>query len=175
MPRRHRFSRASRGVKNQVWASLLIDEFLMGTGVQSSFDLVAGDDWSATGGERGTILTVRGYLSITAQNDTGVKSEGQVFWYIGVIDALVPLASHAPPDAGITYVAANILDTGGHIYESIAGGTGDGRPTKDWEINIKTMRTIRATQNLVIVIKNGTGDNIRLGGLFRSLVRKGGN
>ena len=171
----HRTRRSGSRMKNNIWTTVLLDEVLIGTGIQNVSDIVQGFDWSPTGGEHATILTVRGWLSFCGQNDTGIKSEGQIFWYISTIDAAVTLANTPQADAAPTYVQANILATGGHIFESIAGGTGDSRPTHDVEINVKTMRKIRAGQNLILVVKNATGDNLRVGGVLRALLRKGGN
>ncbi len=169
--RKGRFS-SSKGVKNQVWAAVHSNEFTIGTGVTSTFDIVTGFDWAGQGGERATLMTIRGWLSICAQNDTGVKSEGQVSWYIGVINEGVTTVNIPSPSSSITYVATSILDTGGHVYESIAGGTGGDRPTRDWDINVKTMRKIRSQDEVLLIIENGTGDDIRVGATIRALVRR---
>jgi len=169
---------SSRGrssvVKNNIWSVLLENEILIAAGATFVSPIVTQIDWAPLGAERATILTVRGWMSICANNDDSAKSEGQVFWYIGLVSGLeTPLLA----DSGTTYAATNILDTGGHIFENVAATTSIGqmRPTKDWDINIKTMRTIMARQDLVVVVTNGTGDDIRFGGLFRALLRKGGN
>ena len=178
MPRRRRGSiqRARGGVKNNVWTTILLDEVIVGTGITSVSAIVTDTDWSVSG-ERATILTCRGWLSVCGQNDTLTKSEGQVFWYIGTQDANVDLADIPQPQDVATYAAANILATGGFIMDSALGAAGGfyGRRSRDWDINLKTMRTVRSGVDLNFVIANRSGDDIRVGAVFRALLRKGGN
>ncbi len=174
MARGRRSSHRSKVFKDQVWASVHANEFQVATGIQATFDIVTAFDWAGQGGERGTLMTIRGWLSICAQNDTGVKSEGQVSWYIGVVNQGVTAPNIPSPNASTTYTATSILDTGGHIFESIAGGVGGDRLTRDWDINVKTMRRLRSQDDVLLVIDNGTGDDIRVGATLRALMRRAG-
>ena len=179
MARRSGFTRRGKAVvKNNIWTSVLLNEVLLVAGATSTSSIVNAADWSEPPiGQRATILTVRGWVSVTAQADTLTKSEGQVFWYIGTLDALIAVAAIPAADLVSTYVQANIMDTGGFIASSVLGGVGGlaAQRSHDWFINLKTMRTIRSGTSLVFVITNGTGDDIRVGGVFRALLRKGGN
>ncbi len=177
--RRRGFSRARGAVKNNIWTVGFNNETTLAAGSVNVAAVVAASDWSV-GGERATMLTMRGWLSISGQNDNVTKSEGQVMGYIAVIDSEVVGAAVPDPFSAATYVASNILWTFGHIFESAVGQVGppvflSPRPTRDWDINLKTMRTFRAKEDVVIVIGNGTGDDIRIGMLARALLRKGGN
>ncbi len=177
MPRsrsRGRSSRSSSRVKNNVWAVTLVNEQLITTGFTNIIDIVTASDWTQFG-ERATILTVRGWLSCCANNDAGAKNEGQVNWYIGVMDTGITGGAVPGPFVASTYVASNILSTGGHLYENQAANNVGPRNTVDWDIHLKTMRTVRANESLRLIAENGTGDDIRFGGIFRALLRKGGN
>ena len=166
------------GVKNNVWTSLILNEVLVATGNTTVASIVNSADWSnLLSGERATVLTIRGWLSISAEVDTVTKSEGQIFWYIAVNDSLIATAAIPPADLVSTYTQTNILTTGGFIASSILGGVGGLAAAREmtWEIDVKTMRTIRSGDNVDLVATNGTGDDIRVGGVFRALLRKGGN
>ena len=176
--RRNKSSRGVRhGPKNNVWTSVVQNEVLVATGNSTVTSIVTAADWSNEPlGERATILTARGWLSICGQNDVLTKSEGQVFWYIGIIDALVATGAIPPADLAATYTQTSILASGGHVFESVSAVIPfTTRNTKGWEINLKTMRTIRSGEDLILVVTNGTGDDIRVGSMVRALLRKGGN
>ena len=165
--------RASRGVKNQVWASAAIDEAVLATGGQLETNIVQEDDWSGTGGERGTVMTIRGWMSISADNDAQAKAEGTVMWYIGVVSANVAAGSAPGPASPGTYVEPTILTTGGFLFGNIAAGIH--RDSRLWEINVKTKRTVTTAQQIRFVLFNGLVDTINVSAVFRALVRKGGN
>ena len=171
--RRRNFSGRSSGsmVKNQVWASALLDESVLATTGQLEVNLVQQSDWSTTGGERGTVLTIRGWLSVSSDNDETAKPEGSVFWYIGVVSGAPGTAP--PPGLPATYVSPFILTTGGFLWGSI--GMDVARESRMWEINVKTKRTIRADQTIRLVMLNATPDTLNISLVTRSLVRKGGN
>ena len=170
--RRRNFSgRASAGVKNQVWSSALLDESVLATLGQLEVNLVQASDWTSTGGERGTVLTIRGWLSVSADNDETAKAEGSVFWYIGVVSG--PPGGAPPPGLPLSYVDPNILTTGGHLFGSVALNVH--RNSMTWDINVKTKRTIRAAQDIRLVLFNASPDTLNISLVTRSLVRKGGN
>ena len=167
-------SRAFRktGVKNQIWTVILLNEVVLADGGQQHSNIVQQSDWSSTGGERATVLTIRGWLSVSFTNDVSVASnEGSVFWYIGVIgDGIVTPLS---PLAANTYIRPSILTTAGHLAEAVPiGGRAN---SKSWDINVKTMRTIKASETIALVLSNESDRTINTSGVIRALVRKGGN
>ncbi len=175
MTRRHRFSGRARGstLKNQVWASALSSEVALGTLGQFELNMVQADDWSGTEGERGTLMTARGWLSVSADNDSTIaKDEGGIFWYIGVVSDEVPAGSAPNPGLPQTYVSPSILTTGGFLWGATAIGVH--RNSQQWDINLKTKRTIRADQQIRFVLFNATTDTINLSIVTRSLMRKSG-
>jgi len=164
------------GPKNNQWSVVLLQEVLLAASGQTESIIVGDTDWTFPGGETATILTVRGYLSVCAQNDLLSKQEGAVLWYIGTQDKDISLA--AAPEVADTYLEERILTTGGHIFpevEAAAAGVQVVRPTRDWDINVKTMAKIRSGTDLRFVIANRTANDIRITGVFRALLRKGGN
>ena len=169
---------SSRGPKNNVWTAIILNEVLLAAGANSVSSIVTSADWSNEPfGERATVLTIRGWLSVTAQADTLTKSEGQIFWYIGKVDGALPIVDIPVADSVVTYTQTNILDTGGFVASSVLGGVGGlaAQRSHSWEVNVKTMRKIRSGEDINLMVTNGTGDDIRVGGVLRALLRKGGN
>ncbi len=171
MARRNFTRAAKRGPKNNVWTVVLLQETALAASGQQQSNIVQQSDWSVNGGERATILTIRGYISVSAQNATTPLLEGGVLWYIGLNDN--DIVTPAAPETAATYVNEQILTTGGHIFPEVAGGFT--RESMDWEINVKTKRTIQSGTNVVMVMANRTSDEIKTTAVLRCLLRKGGN
>ena len=164
--------RASRGVKNQIWTSALLNEAVTGTLGQLEVNLVQASDWSLTEGERGTVMTIRGWLSISTDNDAAAsKNEGSIHGYIGVVSDIVAAGSAPSPILPATYTSPSILTTFGFLWAAVAPG--DHRNSQMWEINVKTKRTIRADQQIRMVIFNSLDDTINTSLVVRTLMRKG--
>jgi len=174
MARRRFGHRGARTLKNNVWTSVVGNEILVSSLGASELDIVTEADWAGgSPGQRATLLTIRGWLSICGQVDTATKVTGSVFWYIGLMDQDIAVGKGA--QTADTYVDEDILTTGGHQFEAIPGtGTGS-RNTFDVEINVKTKRTFNANTDVRFVLANRTGDGIEYTAVLRALLRKGGN
>ena len=173
MPKR-RFTRGTRTVKNNVWTAVLAQELPMAASTQLELNVAQPSDWAFGVGQRATLLTVRGYLSICGSNDDTVKVEGAVLWYIAPVDADIPTAQ-APQTVG-TYVEEDILSTGGHIFENYNPAVSSpGRATRNWDINVKTMRKLPPDMTVRFVLANRTSGEVKVTAVMRALLRKGGN
>ena len=171
---RSRRNRMTRGVsktaiKNQIWATVLFDEVIIAAGATLVGNIVVTSDWTLIGGQKATIMTMRGWLSICGQVGVAAQDEGSAFGYIAKLSAGV--SPVPPPDLGATYVDTQVLDTFGHVFEATAA---DGRRnTFDHVVDVKTKRTIDSTQFIGLIIKNGSTNTMDLSGVVRALVRKG--
>jgi len=171
MPRgRNRLQRSAKTLKNNVWAIAFLDEQTVSSGSRIGVPMVVDGDW-ALGGQRATLLTVRGWLSVNGSPQLTAMLEGTIAWYIGLVDEdITVFPSLILPS---TYVDEVILTTGGHSFEQVAANVR--RPTKDWDINVKTKRTFNTGTNVMLVLLNSTADDITISLLTRTLLRKGGN
>jgi len=162
---------ASKGVKNNVWAVAAAFDTTLSAGTTTFIPCVIADDWS-TGSERATLLTMRGWFSVCGQNQiAAAQLEGSVAWYIALMDE--DITAFPSPFLPSTYVDEIIMTTGGHTFEHVA--IGGRRNTKDWDINLKTMRTLHSGTDVILVLRNETADDVTFSGVFRSLLRRGGN
>ena len=169
---RRRTMRASRGVKDNVWTVVLLDDVSLAASGQSDSAITTESDWSS-GGERATMLTVRGWLSINGDNEAGAKLEGSVFAYIGLVDQNI--AAAAGPTSASTYVDEVILTTMGGQFVNTGAGDLQTREPLSWDINVKTKRTFQSGTDIRLVISNQTGKAVKISGVLRALLRKGGN
>jgi len=166
--RRRGFTRSSSKLKNQIWTVVLHDETVLAAAALLTANIVQSSDWTSVDGERATVMTIRGYISIAAQVGVAAQDEGSVMGYIAV--QADSAAITAPPDFAATYVNTQMLDTFGHLYGATAA---DGfRPTFDHDVNVKTKRTIGARDNIICAIKNNTTNNMDITMVIRALVRK---
>ncbi len=170
---RRRNSHASRAVKNNVWTVGFLQEQVLAASAQVEVDIAQSADWAFAPGQRATLLTIRGYLSVTASTDITVEHpDGAILWYIAPIDADVTVP--APPELAGTYIFEDILMTGGHIFGHAMSG-GPVRNTYDADINVKTKRTFVSDTDIKFVLANRTSNVIKITCVMRALLRKGGN
>ncbi len=161
--RSHRASRQTSGKKNMVWTSIRIGSSLSTTIL--NFQLINDADWvGAAGQPSATIIGIRGWLSVVG---TGVV-DSNTFMYIGTVDEDV--TSFASPNAASTYVQEDIMWTGG-TGKGVAAI--EGQPIKQFDINVKTKRKIKAGTNLVLSAECNIDDDVRLIGIIRCLLLKG--
>jgi len=172
MPRRNHRSRAAhRGPKNQVWTSVINVEQALAAGVQQDANIVQSSDWTAVDGEKATLLTVRGYITISGVNDaTIIHPEGSVQLYIAKIGAAFTPAPAV--NLAATYVQQDILWTGGFQWNGTAIGVADG--VYHQEINIKVKRKITVADTIRLVIGNNRSETVDITYVLRGLVLKSG-
>ncbi len=172
MPRRRAFrASGSRGPKNNVWAVVLADEVPVASLASVSFNIVQDSDWQGgTGQERGTILRIRGWLSVNNKTTTGVRPDGAWFAYVTVQDEDAAVASPIDPQS---YIDEDILWTGGGQFTATdTNATGH---VTEINIDIKTMRKIRVGQQCRLAVFNASGGTMNVSHVLRALLRKGGN
>jgi len=172
--RRGSSARGSRTVKNNVWTTVIAQELVVAASAQLELNIAQPSDWAFGVGQRATLLTVRGYISICAALSDLAAVEGAVLWYIAPVDADISTAQ--APQLAPTYIEEDILTTGGHIFENFnPNNASPGRMTKDWDVNIKTMRKLPPDTTVRFVLANRTSDDIKITSVMRALLRKGGN
>ena len=166
---RRRFSRgASSGVKNQIWTSLMMDATSIAAAGTLGLNIVEPGDWSTIDGQKATVMTIRGYLSVSLTNSLTASAEGSVLGYIATLDDAAAVTP--PPDLAASYQSTTILDTFGTAVPEVAANVL--RPLWNHVVHIKVKRIITARQNVVLVIKNNSVNTIEVTGVIRSLVRK---
>ncbi len=170
MAHRGRVRRAfhKSGVKNQIWVSVLLDEVPIASAATLSALIVTAVDWSFVDGQRATIMTIRGWLSFCGSVGLAAQDEGTMF---GLIAVQSDEAAIAPPaDIADTYITSDILDTFGHLFPAVDVSVR--RPSFHHPVNVKTKRTILSHDNIILSIKNNTGNIMDVSGVLRALVRK---
>ena len=170
MARRSTRGARSRGPKNNVWTAVHVTNT-----AQSSTSIEAGivlaSDWTNVGGfERATLLTIRGYISVSP-NVVDV-STGSFMALIYIADKG---ATAVDPQVVTAYTEDDILWTWG----AQSGGQGaaaiEARPTMTEVINVKSMRRISGQQEVRVAVNASVGLDWRWTGMFRALLRRGGN
>ena len=166
--RRRGTTRAHRGVKNQIWTTLMLDATSIAAAGTMDLNIVEAADWAFVDGQRATVMTIRGYLSFSFSNSVAALAEGSLLGLIAVVDngaALPP-----PPDVAASYVAMNILDTFGFAIEEVAANVARGE--RQHEVNVRTKRIISARDDVRLVIKNNGVNTVEVTGVCRALMRK---
>ena len=131
-------------------------------------NIVEASDWAFVDGQRATLMTIRGYLSISLSNSLTASAEGSLLGYIATLDEAAAITP--PPDLAASYVSTTILDTFGAAIHEVAANVP--RQTYMHDINVKTKRIIAARQNVVLVIKNNSVNTVEVTGVMRALIRK---
>jgi len=170
---RKRFFRAasSKGPKNNVWTTVLMDEFGVALGVTQQFNIVQDSDWTVVGGsERSTVLRIRGWVADHNKDTSGVRPEGAWFGYITVQDED---AAASPADVSVTYADEDILTTIGGVF-TVTDTAATGHVT-EINIDVKSMRKLRTGQQLRLIITNASTASMDVSGVVRALLRRGGN
>ncbi len=173
MAHRSRARRVNRQ-KDQVWSvSLFADSDVAAGATVVMASIVDDSDWQAASisAQRATLLRIRGWFSMRQQTTVGVGSPGGVFMYATVVDED---ATVAVADSANTYADEDILWTGGMQLPSLGDATARSY-TKDFVLDIKSMRKIRTGQRVELIVTNDTTDVVEFSGVIRGLVRIGGN
>ena len=172
MARRHGVRRAFQKspIKNQIWASVVVDQFSVPAGSSFSAIILGDGDWSILDGQRATMMAMRGYVSVSGNNSGSAKQEGALFGYIGTQDA--DAAATPGAELASTYTSTTILDTFGHAWPDVALGIT--RNSFDHEVNLKTRRIINTHTDILLVMANETLNTIEITCVIRTLVRKNG-
>ena len=169
--RSFRGARRSSGPKNNIWTSVLAAGSSIAAAAIPNFNIVQGTDWerSAAGKEIGTLLSIRGYLTVQNQLIDEALGSGQLMAYIGKFDAGEGVIN---PGVVGTYVAEDILWTGGKAMPAVAAADHwDG-----WhvEFNVKAMRRISSGEEIRLVIANQSANAVQATMVIRGLIRASG-
>ena len=168
MANKRRYTRASKGVKNQIWSVLLYDRTSIAAGATLDLNAVEASDWAFVDGQRATLMTMRGYLSFSFTNSLVASAEGSLLGLIAVVDSASAVAP--PPSFAASYVDTSILDTFGFAIPEVAADVT--REERTHLVNVKTKRIIRARDDVRIVIHNNGVNTVEVTGVVRSLIRK---
>ena len=131
-------------------------------------NIVESGDWAFVDGQRATVMTIRGYISLSLSNSLTASAEGSVLGYIATLDTAAAVTP--PPDLAASYVSTTILDTFGTAVHEVAANV----PRQSWEhlVNVKTKRIIAARENVALVIKNNSVNTVEVTAVIRALIRK---
>ena len=160
-----------RGAKNQSWTTVLADDVTVADAASQAFNLVQDSDWvTASAAERGTILRIRGWLSVLNKTAEAARPAGSWFGYIHLLDedALSPSGA-----VSATYRDEDIFWTGGGSFPAVPATANS--VVSERIIDVKTMRKIRSGQELRLILTNSTGGTMQTAMVLRTLVRRGGN
>lgn len=160
-----------RGPKNQTWGAVSFGG-IVDDSPAVEFVLMTGADWSVTGGlERGTLLRTRGWLAAT-RNSTGAAAVQALYAQIFLTDVDAPIGQ--PPDTPIAYLE-DTLWTGGTNFAPYSALIDANSQTMNFEFDVKVMRKITSDQELRLILVCTVPGFVRIDGLARALVRRGGN
>ena len=166
---------SKRGPKNNIWTVVLGDQISLSPQALNSARVIQDTDWvRQSGGEKATLLRVRGWWFLSAPTSDIVTVRGAVHAYMAFVDEDV--GTDALPNSADAYVAEDILWTGGMALPVHPVGSApffSGR----MDIDVKAMRRFRAGQQLRFVVMNSsiTTPILEMSFLLRGLIRLGGN
>jgi len=160
------------GPKNNIWTSVLTEEEVVGT-TPIENNIVQASDWTPanSGFERGTLLRIRGWLTVTASPVTAPIANFFAVIYLtdesnGVVDFSL-LASYQTED---------VLWTWGGQFAAGNAAAVEGRDIhREAIIDVKSMRKVTVGQQVRLSVVADTGSAVSMSGLIRGLMRKGGN
>ena len=162
--------RSAKRRHDNIWTVVLTEFAGIPAAGQVDYDIVAPTDWerSSAGLERGTLLSVRGYMSMTNRIVSESLGSGSVMGYLAKYD--IGETSSAPNVVN-TYAEEDILWTGGRAIPFTNVDT----PWNGWhhEFDVKAMRRITSGDNIRLVLKNLTVNLIYVTMVIRGLVRVG--
>jgi len=167
-----RFRRAvSRGPKNNIWSVVLIDELIVDA-AGSEGDIVNSTDLqaSATGFQRFTLLRIRGWLSFSKAVTSQVATNLMMIIYVTDSDATGVGALNAT-----TYSKEDVLWTYGLDYAANGAGAVEAQTPITVNVDVKAMRKIDTSRDVRFSVVASSAGLIKMSGILRGLVRKGGN
>ncbi len=163
-----------RRQKDQIWVPFVLAETTVAANGNLKNTLVDGADWAdnATGLERATMLTMRGYIA--GSPDTATTSDLVTpLAYICLVheDAL---ASLPVPSDILAYVEDILWTGGGPMYRNVLNTTTVNRqlPGFMWEVNIQSRRRITDQQDLVLVVQALGAISVTFMATLRTLIRR---
>ena len=165
-----RRSSGTRGPKNNVWTAIHVTNTQQ-VSTPVSADVVVPADWTAVAGfERATLLSIRGYISVSP--DVEDISTGSIMFLIMVVDQDT---ANVDPQLVAPYTEEDILWTWGVQTGGQGAAAIESRPTTNVEINVKSMRKLTNGQEVRLMANASVGLAWRWTAIARGLLRKGGN
>ena len=158
--------RVQAGPKNNIWVPAVVDQSLSAGAVLNLF-LVAGADWaaSASGLERGTLMTIRGYINV---NFTWASLAAPRVWMaIVVVHKDVTFTDLSVPG----FYTEDVLWTGGAKTVFTTTQSSQQQTDHSWDINVRTKRRI-TDQQIVGLVFFAEQVQCELQAVIRSLVRR---
>ena len=152
---------------DQGWVPFLQPTGTLTAGTTSMSTLVDQTDWaSGTMAELCTVMSIRGWLSITS--DFGASISNSISWAILLVDTAIVAAD--VDLATIDTWERDMLVTG-MLHSSHSATEQNWDPGYTWEVNVKTRRRMQSKQKLILCIES----NITNGGfgvILRTLIRR---
>ena len=170
---RSRGSRSTRGPKNQTWTVVAASNQTFDNTPTVEELIVIGSDWTAnaSGTERGTLLRMRGWLSVAMPSQTTAQQSVFAAIYIAASDS--PVAATPPDDSG--FYDLDVLWTGGVFLPGGEATSVEPPRPHSWEIDVKAMRRLTSEQEVRLALI-GTGTAVvSYSTIIRALMRRGGN
>jgi len=176
VPRRGGRGRRSRsGPKDQIWVPTLMSNVAFDNTPVIEVTILSGNDWAETSGlERGTMMTVNGWVSWSRTAVTVGQRTGFGLLYVTDVDAPILVAGTNGPQDALGYVE-DILWTGG-VNFATGNATAVEQPTSLTErIHVQAMRRLTSDQEIRFAFGSSGSGNIIVSGAIRTLMRRGGN
>jgi len=176
MPRRGgRGLRRRSGPKDQIWVPTLLSNVAVDNDPVIEVTIASGNDWAETSGlERGTIMTVNGWLSWSRVGTTVGQRSIFGLLYLTDVDAPILTAGTNGPQDALGYVE-DILWTGGVNFATGSAAAVEQPVSFNERIHVKSMRRFTSDQELRFAFGTSGSGNIIVSGAVRTLVRRGGN
>jgi len=167
--RRRGITRGSKDRGLNVWTAVLAEEFAIGSGTSSTFDIVLDTDWKpAAGTARATLMRIRGWLNVIQKITSGSFADGMISAYIALYDED---ETSKPANAVNTYTDEDILWTGGHMFPFVDSGAAGSVCMID--VDVKAQRKIKNGQEVRLVVTNNLAVSVDIGLVLRGLLRRG--
>jgi len=174
--RRGRVRTSVRSNKNQIWVSTIFEAVSFDDSPVIDTNILTGSQWqSEVGLTRATVMSIRGWLSLSYDSTQAVANRAYMLFYLTDTDTPILLAGTNGPADALGYIE-DVMWTGGWQVPIGKAGSIEQSTGKEFELQIKTMRRVTSDQVIRLALAAGTGgSNFLLSGVVRVLVRRGGN
>jgi len=166
--------RASRRRKNQTWVSTIVEAASFDNDPVIEATILNGANWSLEQGlDRATLMTIRGWLSVSYDPTQTVANRAFYMIYMTDVDTPILAAGTNGPADALAYIE-DVIWTGGWQVPIGKAASVEQSTSINYEFNIKAMRRMTSDQVLRVAFAAGTAGSFFIAsGLFRCLVRKG--
>ena len=163
-----------RGPKNQIWVSTVFEAQSFDDTPVVETSVLSGSQWqSEVGLTRATVISIRGWLSLSYDSTQTVANRAFMLFYLTDIDAPIMLAGTNGPADALGYIE-DVMWTGGWQVPIGKAGSVEQSTGKEFSLDIKTMRKVTSDQQIRLALAAGTGGStFIMSGIVRLLVRRG--